>query len=114
MKRQTFRVDSAGFDPLCSQDYAWYELRKSAHRHPAMLPNLNLKLQFVAKLLPDTLAYAIDELEHVGGLGAGMGDDEVPVPVGDFGPAKPRAFQSRLIDESAGGDIGRWVLEDAA
>ena len=75
---------------------------------------MNLKFQLVTELLPDALANSIDELEHVGGLGAGMGDDEVGVPIGDFGAAEARPLETGLIDQGACRDVGRGVLEDAA
>ena len=55
------------------------------------LPDLNLKFQLVAELLPHPLADAVDELKDVRCGGARMGDDEIGVAIGDFGTAEARA-----------------------
>ena len=73
------------------------------------LPDLELEFQLVAELLPHPLLDLVDEVEHVGRLGPGMGDDEIGVPVGDLGPAEPRSLESGLVDEGTGGDVGRRV-----
>ena len=78
-----------------------------------LAPDLNLKFQLVTELLPDPLANSIDELEHVGGLGAGVSDDEIGVPIGNLGRAMARPFETGLIDQGACRDVGRGVLEDA-
>ena len=59
------------------------------------LPDLNLKFQLVTELLPDALANPVDELEDVRRLGAGMGDDEIGVAIGDFGAAESGAPAAR-------------------
>src|SRR5438045_2903737 len=74
---------------LPSSRHAQGQSRTDTTRRPAVLlyrqtgpdatmnlPDLELEFQLVAELLPHPLLDLVDEVEHVGGLGSGMGDDE--------------------------------------
>ena len=75
------------------------------------LPDLELEFQLVAELLPDPLLDLVDQVEDIGRLGPGMGDDEVGVPVGDLGPAEPRPLEAGLVDQGPAETSGEGFLK---